>query len=70
MSRYCVSADQLFSRTWRAGHPFSPRCGRFRRVGMLLLLLGFGLVILGYSYVTDSRRVRGMAEKYLSQVMG
>jgi hypothetical protein len=37
---------------------------------MLLLLLGFGLVILGYSYVTDSRRVRGMAEKYLSQVMG
>ncbi|MDB5354219.1 MAG: hypothetical protein JWN24_672 [Phycisphaerales bacterium] len=37
---------------------------------MLILLLLLGLVILAYSYITDSRRVRGMAEKYLSQVMG
>ncbi|MDB5171815.1 MAG: hypothetical protein JWN51_588 [Phycisphaerales bacterium] len=37
---------------------------------MLLLLLGLGLIILAYSYITDARRVRGMAEKYLSQVMG
>jgi len=37
---------------------------------MLLLLLCLSVVILGYNYVTDSNRVRSMAEVYLSRLMG
>jgi hypothetical protein len=37
---------------------------------MVLLLLLFGLIIFGYNYITDSNRVRDMAQDYLSQLIG
>ena len=41
-----------------------------RKLGMVLLLALLLLIIFGYAYVTDSERVRVMAEHYLSDVLG
>ncbi len=70
MSRFCVTPDRLFDRTWRAGHPFRPRTGRLRRWAMIMLLVVLSLTIGGYGYLTDSRRVRVMAELYLTRLIG
>lgn len=70
MSRFCVSPDPVSRRCWRPGHPFNPRCGRMRRIAMFVLLVLFSLIIFGYNYVTDSSRVRLMAETYLSRLIG
>src|SRR4051812_27710083 len=70
MPRYSLTPDRLLDRPWRAGHPFRPRCGRFRRLGMVLLLLVLSVIIFGYGYLTDSDRVRRMAEGYLSELVG
>ena len=70
MSRFCVTPDRLFDRTWRAGHPFRPRTGRLRRWTMIVLLMVLSLTIGGYGYLTDSQRVRLMAESYLSRLIG
>ncbi len=70
MSRFSVTPDCLFDRTWRAGHPFRPRTGRVRRWTMILLLMLLSLTIGGYGYLTDSRRVRSMAETYLTRLIG
>src|SRR5437588_9490446 len=70
MPRYCLTPDRLFDRPWRPGHPFRPKMGRARQVGMLAL---FGLlcaVIAAYNVLTDAGRVRGMAESYLSELIG
>jgi hypothetical protein len=70
MSRYSVSPELLFDRPWRAGHPFRPHCGRVRRWCISLLLVVLCLVIGGYDYLTDSNRVRSMAQSYLTQLVG
>src|SRR5438067_11533199 len=70
MSRYSVTPDRLLDRAWRAGHPFRPRCGRLRRWLMFLLLAVLSFIITGYNYLTDSNRVRAMAEAYLSRLVG
>jgi hypothetical protein len=70
MSRYSVSPELLFNRPWRAGHPFRPHCGRLRRWCIMLLLLVLCLAIGGYDYLTDSGRVRSMAESYLTRLVG
>jgi hypothetical protein len=70
MSRYSVSPDLLFDRPWRAGHPFRPHTGRMRRRCIALLLLVLCLIIGGYGYLTDSARVRAMAQSYLSGLIG
>src|SRR5829696_301266 len=70
MSRYSLSPERLFDRPWRSGHPFRPRCGRARRVVMMILLIVLCMVIGGYNYVTDSERVRQMAESSLSTLIG
>src|SRR5687768_11804318 len=70
MSRYSLSPERLFDRPWRSGHPFRPRCGRARRVMMMILLIILCMVIGGYNYVTDSERVRQMAESSLSGLIG
>ena len=62
--------EQLFDRPWRWGHPFVRRCGRVRRTAMTLLLLLFCGVIYTYTHVTDAARVRGMAQSYLSRLIG
>src|SRR4051794_6487275 len=70
MPRYCLTPDRLFDRPWRPGHPFRPRMGRARRLGMVVLLLILSAIIFGYGYLTDSDRVRHMAEAYLSSLVG
>ncbi len=70
MSRSIATADHLFDRPWRAGRPFKPATGRARRWSMILLLLLLCAVIGGYGYLTDSQRVRRMAETYLSNLVG
>src|SRR5688500_10399445 len=70
MSTSGLSPDRLFDRPWRWGHPFARRTGRARRWGMTLLLLVLCGVIYTYGHVTDAARVRGMAETYLSRLVG
>jgi hypothetical protein len=65
-----LALDRLFDRTWRPGHAFCPRTGRVRRLCMPLLLILLCLIIFGYNYITDSDRVRTMAETYLSRLIG
>lgn len=70
MARPPANPEQLFDRPWQPGHPFRPRLSRTRRWGMLLLLLFFSAIIAGYWVLTDSNRVKQMAESYLSAVVG
>src|SRR4051812_29475113 len=70
MSRTLPSPDRLFDRTWRPGHPFRPKLSRTRRLAMLVLLLLLSTIIGGYWYLTDSIRVRTMAEESLSRLIG
>jgi hypothetical protein len=70
MPRSLNSPDRLFDRTWRAGHPFRQRLSAGRRWGMIGLFLVLGGIIGGYWYVTDSNRVKTMAEDYLSGLLG
>jgi hypothetical protein len=70
MARALTSPDRLFDRTWRPGHPFRPKLSRGRRFAMLLLLLVLSTVIGGYWYITDSNRVRAMAQDSLSRLIG
>jgi hypothetical protein len=59
-----------FDRFWRAGHPMRPRTSKGRRWCMFVLLVVLSGLIGTYAYVTNSHRVRGMAERYLSQLLG
>jgi hypothetical protein len=70
MTRYSLSPNCLFDRPWRPGHPFRPKTCRARKLGMGVLLALLSLVIGGYGYLTDSDRVRSMAEGYLSGLVG
>src|SRR3954468_2980500 len=70
MSNRLQQLEQILERRWRGGHPFRPRISERRRVGMLALFALLCAIIGMYWYVTDSDRVRGMAETYLSKVLG
>jgi hypothetical protein len=70
MSRQALTPDHLFDRPWQPGRHFASRAGQLRRWAMIVLLLLLCLVISGYGYLTDSDRVRGMAESYLSGLVG
>ncbi|MBC8105666.1 MAG: hypothetical protein H7Z14_03680 [Anaerolineae bacterium] len=70
MPRSVTSPDRLFDRTWRPGHPFRPKLSRLRRAIMGLALLVLCLIIGAYWYATDSNRVRGKAQDYLSRLIG
>jgi len=69
MPRSLNSPDRLFDRTWRAGHPFCQRLSAGRRRSMICLFVLLGGIIGGYWYVTDSNRVKTMAEDYLSGLL-
>jgi hypothetical protein len=70
MPRSLNSPDRLFDRTWRAGHPFRQRLSAGRKWGMICLFFFLLCIICGYWYVTDSNRVKTMAEDYLSGLLG
>lgn len=69
MSRNIAQPERLFDRPWRSGQPLQPRISAVRRWGMRLLLAVLLLIIGAYMYYTDSRRVRDIAETYLSRVL-
>lgn len=70
MARRGASLDELFDRPYRPGAAFAPRISPLRRWGMVFVFLLLCGVILTYWYLTDSRRVRSMAQNYLSQLTG
>jgi hypothetical protein len=65
-----LNPQSLFERRWSGTHPFRPRVTRRRRFLTLLFLIFLCALIGAYAYVTDSARVRNLAEKYLSDVLG
>lgn len=69
MPKPALSPDHLFDRPWRPGSRFAHGGGRRRRWATIVLLLVLCLVISGYGYITDSNRVRAMAESYLSRLV-
>lgn len=70
MAKVLANPDRLFDRTWRPGHPLRPRMSALRRWGMMMLLLVLSVVIGGYTYLTDSNRIREMGSAYLTQLLG
>jgi hypothetical protein len=69
MSHTALTPDHLFDRPWQPGRRFAARDSRAKRWGMIALLVLLCLVIFGYGYITDSERVRAMAESYLSRLV-
>src|SRR3954471_1683369 len=70
MARRGASLDELFDRPYRPGAAFGPRISPLRRWGMVAVLLLLVGVILTYWFLTDTRRVRAMAQDYLSRLTG
>src|SRR5947208_1181612 len=70
MPKPITTPDRLFDRTWRPGHPFRPRLSGRRKWVMTLLFLFLCAIIAGYAILTDSHRVRAMAQSYLSKFIG
>src|SRR5438045_2258956 len=70
MARRGASLDELFDRPNRPGAAFGPRISPLRRWGMTCVLCLLVGVICTYWVLTDARRVRRMAENYLSQLTG
>jgi hypothetical protein len=70
MARRGASLDDLFDRPYRPGAAFGPRISPLRRWGMVFVLFLLIGVIVTYWYLTDSRRVRAMAQDYLSKLTG
>ncbi|MEO6436283.1 MAG: hypothetical protein ABIP55_11070 [Tepidisphaeraceae bacterium] len=65
-----LSPDRLHDRPWRPGHPLVRSPSARRRVTMLALLVFLCALIGGYLFITDSRRVRAMAQNELSRIVG
>src|SRR5258706_3847772 len=70
MARRGASLDELFDRPNRPGAAFGPRISPLRRWGMVGIFVLLTGVIFTYWILTDSRRVRAMAEDYLSKLTG
>lgn len=70
MPRTLTTPDRLLDRTWRAGHPFRPRLSIVRRLSMWVFLAMLIGLIGAYWYLTDTKRVRAMAQDYLSRFIG
>src|SRR5439155_15684097 len=71
MSQTFLSPDRLHDRPWRsAGHPFNRHLSATRRWIMLAIFCLLCTIIGGYLFVTDSRRVKVLAEQELSKLVG
>jgi hypothetical protein len=70
MARSGASLEELFDRPYRPGAAFGPRISPLRRWGMVAVLLLLIGVIVTYWVLTDTRRVREMAQDYLSRLTG
>lgn len=69
MYRSTFTLDPRFDRVWRAGRA-SKRRSRLRTATTFLLFTFLCSAIAGYGYITDARRVKAMAETYLSHLIG
>ncbi|MDB5319066.1 MAG: hypothetical protein JWN40_697 [Phycisphaerales bacterium] len=70
MARRGASLDELFDRPYRPGAAFGARISPLRRWGMVFVFCLLVSVICTYWILTDSRRVRTMAQDYLSKLTG
>ncbi len=70
MSQSFLTPDKLFDRPWQPGHAFGRKPSRLRRAFMMSLFLLLCSIIAGYLYLTDTERVRSMAQQYLTQLIG
>src|SRR5690349_19874992 len=70
MARSGASLEESFDRPYRPGAAFGPRISPLRRWGMVAVLLLLIGVIVTYWVLTDTRRVREMAQDYLSRLTG
>src|SRR5204863_9735076 len=70
MPKPITTPDRLFDRTWRPGHPFQPRLSGRRKWGMAIFFFLLCAIIGGYVFMTDSDRVRTLAQRYLTLFLG
>jgi hypothetical protein len=70
MAQSTLTIDRLFDRSSRLPYPLRARTSQLRRWTMLSLFVVLSTVIGVYWYMTDTRRVRAMAEQYLTQLSG
>ncbi len=70
MSRSTLTIDRLFDRSARLPYPLRARTSPARRWSMLALFVILTSTIGVYAFLTDARRVRDMAEQYLTQLSG
>lgn len=69
MERPPITPDDLFERARRVGSPFARRPAG-RQIGIFVILCFLAACIWGYWYLTDSQRVRRLAEQYIQQAIG
>ncbi len=70
MAQTTLTIDRLFDRSSRLPYPLRARTSPARRWCMLCLFILLTTLIGVYWFVTDARRVREMAESYLSELSG
>ncbi len=70
MAQTTLTIDRLFDRSSRLPYPLRARTSPARRWCMLCLFVLLTTLIGVYWFVTDARRVREMAESYLSELSG
>src|SRR5262245_34734174 len=70
MTKALPTPDRLFDRTWRPGSPLRPSSAYFRRVVLYIFFGALLSIISAYWVLTDSNRVRRMAEDDLSRLLG
>src|SRR5436309_2007311 len=70
MQQTFLNPDRLHDRAWRYGHPFNHTPSGKRRWTMLAIFALLCSLIGAYLFVTDSRRVKRLAETELSKLVG
>ena len=70
MAQSTLTIDRLFDRSTRLPYPLRARTSPIRRWTMLTLFIVLSTVIGVYWFMTDARRVRAMAEQYLTELSG
>jgi len=70
MARTTLTIDRLFDRSSRLPYPLRARTSPGRRWCMMIIFILLSTTIGVYWFLTDARRVRDMAEQYLTQLSG
>src|SRR3954466_8061117 len=70
MSQTFLTPDRFIDRPWQSGHPSGRKPSGGRRWTMLLIFVLLCSIIGAYLFITDSRRVKSMAQNELSRILG